>query len=142
VDRDELQERTKQFALRTIRLVDALPRTIAGREIGRQLIRSSTSASANYRASRRARSRKEFVAKLGIVVEEADESAHWLELIIDAEMLSATRVEPLRKEAEELTRIFATARRTARTAPSPRSPNPHITKSPDSSGPESNPLSE
>ena len=84
----DLIERTKQFALRVIKLVGVLPRTIEGRAIASQLMRSGTSVAANYRAACRARSKAEFIAKLGTVEEEADESAFWLELIIDAGLLS------------------------------------------------------
>lgn len=110
---DDIQARAKAFALRVIRLVEALPATVAGREIGRQLLRSATSVSANYRAARHARSRKEFIAKLGVVVEESDESHHWLDLLIDAELMSEEKAGPLRDEADELTRIFASTRRSA-----------------------------
>jgi len=76
----DLKARTKQFALRVMKLIDALPRTIQGRAIANQIIRSATSVAANYRAACRARSRAEFAAKIGIVEEEADETAFWLEL--------------------------------------------------------------
>ena len=102
------------FSLRVIKLVDALPRSTAGRAIGTQLIRSGTSVGANYRAACRGRSKAEFVAKLGTVEEEADESAFWMELIADAGLLPGSRVTPLRTEAEELTRIMAASRLTAR----------------------------
>ena len=78
----ELKDRTKQFALRVIRLVAALPKTIEGKAIGRQLVSSGTSVGANYRSACRGRSRAEFITKLGIVEEEADESAFWIELIL------------------------------------------------------------
>jgi four helix bundle protein len=78
----ELKARTKEFALRVIRLVDALPNTVKGRAIANQIMRSATSIAANYRAACRARSRAEFIAKIGVVEEEADETAFWLELII------------------------------------------------------------
>ena len=109
----ELKARTKQFALRVIRLVGALPRTLVGREIGRQLVRSGMSVGANYRAACRGRSKAEFVAKLGIVEEEADESGFWLELIIEAELMKAPRVQPLLDEANELTSIMTSSRITA-----------------------------
>jgi four helix bundle protein len=80
----DLKARTKQFALRVMHLVDALPRTIQGRAIAKQIIRSATSVAANYRAAGRARSRAEFVAKIGVVKEEPDESSFWLELIVDS----------------------------------------------------------
>ena len=80
----DLKERTKTFALSILRLVDDLARSRASDVIGRQLLRAATSVAANYRSARRARSRKEFLAKMGIVEEEADESAFWLELMLEA----------------------------------------------------------
>src|SRR6266576_3698725 len=80
---DELKTRTKQFALRVIKLVAALPKIIVGRAIGNQLVRCGTSVAANYRSACRARSRIEFIAKMGVVLEEADETQLWLELIIE-----------------------------------------------------------
>ncbi len=109
----ELIERTKQFALRIIKLVGALPRTIEGRSIAGQLMRSGTSVAANYRAACRARSKVEFVAKLGIVEEEADESAFWLELIIDASLMKESKVRPLLAEAGEIVAITASSKKTA-----------------------------
>ena len=109
----ELLERTKQFALRIFKLVDALPRTIQGRAVAAQLIRSGTSVAANYRAACRARSKPEFVAKLGVVEEEADESAFWLELIIETDLLSAVKVKPLLVEAGEIVAIMASSKKTA-----------------------------
>jgi len=109
----ELLQRTKQFALRIFKLVDALPRTIQGRAVAAQLIRSGTSVAANYRAACRARSKPEFVAKLGVVEEEADESAFWLELIIETDLLSAVKVKPLLVEAGEIVAIMASSKKTA-----------------------------
>ncbi len=109
----ELIERTKQFALRIIKLVGALPRTIEGRSIAGQLMRSGTSVAANYRAACRARSKVEFVAKLGIVEEEADESAFGLELIIDASLMKESKVRPLLAEAGEIVAITASSKKTA-----------------------------
>lgn len=110
---DDLKKRTKAFALRVLKLVAALPKTIAGRTIGNQLARSGTSVAANYRAACRARSKVEFVAKLGIVEEEADESALWLELIIEGELMNRTLVEPLWNEANELVAIMTSSRKSA-----------------------------
>ena len=110
MDEAELKSRTKQFALRVMRLVDALPKSIKGRTIGGQLIRSGTSVAANYRATCRARSRAEFISKLGVVVEEADESALWLELIVEHKLMQEVLVRPLLREAEELTAIMAASR--------------------------------
>ena len=103
----DLKERTKQFALRVMRLVDALPNTPKGRAIASQLVRSGTSVAANYRAACRGRSKAEFIAKVGIVEEEADETALWLELIIDDKLLPEKKVAPLLKEANEVTAIMA-----------------------------------
>ena|SRR6266568_8294144 len=113
MDKRELQTRTKAFALRILKLVDALPRTAAGRAISNQLVRSATSVGANYRAACRARSRGEFAAKLGIVLEEADESLYWLELIREAKLLSEPKLSLLLKEANELTAILAAGRKSA-----------------------------
>ena len=107
---DELKKRTKQFGLRVLKLVAALPNTMAGRAIGRQLVRSGTSVGANYRAARRGRSKPEFVATLGIAEEEADESGYWMEMIIEGELLKSKLVQPLLNEANQLTKIFAQSR--------------------------------
>lgn len=113
MDELELKKRTQAFALRAMKLVGALPETTAGRTIGNQLIRSATSVGANYRSACRGRSKPEFVAKLGIVVEEADESVYWLELIIEGELLKKALVEPLLLEANELTAIMIASHKTA-----------------------------
>ena len=109
----DLKARTKQFALRVMKMVDALPRTIQGRAIAKQIIRSATSVAANYRAACRARSRAEFIAKIGIVEEEADESCFWLELIIDSGLPNEDRIRPLLSEAGELVAIMAASRKSA-----------------------------
>jgi four helix bundle protein len=103
----ELKQRTKQFALRIMRLVDALPNTPKGRAIASQLVRSATSVAANYRAACRGRSKAEFVAKVGLVEEEADETVLWLELIIEDKLLPEKKVRALLNEANELTAIMA-----------------------------------
>src|SRR5688572_9715289 len=113
MNESELKQRTKQFALRVLRLVGALPKTVEGRAIAGQLVRSGTSVGANYRAACRARSKPEFIAKLGTVEEEADESAYWMELIIDAGLLKKQRVNSLWQEACELTAIMAASRLSA-----------------------------
>ncbi|MEP7149276.1 MAG: four helix bundle protein [Acidobacteriota bacterium] len=110
----EMLQRTKKFALRIMKLVDALPKTAAGRAIGSQIVRSGTSVSANYRAACRGRSKAEFIAKLGIVQEEADESALWLELIIEGGLLGEQLVRELHKEAGEITAIISASKKTAR----------------------------
>jgi four helix bundle protein len=110
----ELKDRTKQFALRIMKLVNALPKTPAGRAIGSQLVRSGTSVAANYRAACRGRSKAEFIAKLGTVEEEADESCLWMELIIEGNLLEEKLVMPLLKEVNELTAIVASSRISAK----------------------------
>jgi four helix bundle protein len=102
----ELKARTKQFAVRIIKLCDNLPRSLVGRVLANQLLRSATSVGANYRAACRARSKPDWINKLGVVLEEADESAFWLELIVDADLMSAGKVSALLKEANELVAIF------------------------------------
>jgi len=135
---EELRERTRQFAVRVIRLVRALPRTLEGRNIGDQLFRCATPVSANYRAACRARSPKEFVARIGVVVEEADESLYWLELLTDVGIFSKKRLAPLTQEAESLVAIFSASQQTARanlrmanrgTRSITQSPNHSITQS-------------
>ena len=113
MDERQLKDRTLQFGLRIMRLVDALPQSSAGRAIGNQLVRSGTSVGANYRAACRGRSKAEFIAKLGIVVEEADECGYRLELIMKGELLPVEKVQPLYHEAEELTAIFVSSVRSA-----------------------------
>jgi len=115
VEEQELKDRTKRFALRVMKLVDALPNTVGGRAIANQLVRAGTSVGANYRAACRGRSKAEFIAKLGVVIEEADECEYWLELIVDGELLPAAKVESLRQEAHELAAIFVASVRTAKT---------------------------
>lgn len=110
MDADELKKRTKLFALRILKLAAALPPSIEGRSIRGQLVRAGTSVGANYRAACRGRSRAEFIAKIGIVEEEADESAFWLELIIEGAFLNEKRVKPLLDEANEITKIMASSR--------------------------------
>jgi four helix bundle protein len=110
----ELRERTKQFALRVLKLCDSLPKTDATRTIGRQLLRCGTSVAANYRAVGRARSKAEFIAKMGVVVEEADESLFWLELLVEAGMVPQGRLDALIAETNELLSIFVASQRTAR----------------------------
>ena len=112
----EMQARTKRFALRIIKLVDALSRSVAGQIIGRQLLRSATSMGANYRAACRAQSRAEFAAKLSIVVEEADESLYWLELLEESGLIKPARLTELLKKANELLAISVAARKTAKQA--------------------------
>jgi four helix bundle protein len=111
---DDLKIRTKQFALRIIRLYRTLPFKNEAYIIGKQLLRSGTSIGANYRAACRSRSKAEFLAKMGIVLEEADETLFWLELLLEAEIVPAGKLESLIKEADELTAIFVSSLRTAK----------------------------
>jgi four helix bundle protein len=114
---DEMKARTKAFALRVVKLVRALPKTIEGRAFANQLIRSGTSVASNYRAACRGRSRAEFAAKTGTVLEEADESLLWLELIVEAGLLTRTRCRLLLEEATELVAIFAATRKSSLAKP-------------------------
>lgn len=113
MNKEELKERTKKFALRVIKLVNALPRNNTGWTIGKQLIRCSTSVGANYRAACRSRSNAEFISKLGIVIEEADESVYWLEIIIASSLMKKDLIKPLLNEANEITAIMVASRKTA-----------------------------
>ena len=113
MDKRELQDRTKQFALRVLKLIDVLPRTAAGRAISSQLVGAATSVGANYRSACRARSRAEFAAKLGIALEEADESLYWLELVRDGKLVPEDKLSLLLEEADELTAILASGRKSA-----------------------------
>ena len=106
---DDLKLRTKLFALRIIKLVRSLPRDTASVEMGRQIVRSGMSVAANYRAACRGRSTAEFIAKLGIVEEEADETALWLELLIESDTLRKPKVEPLLDEANQIVASIHTA---------------------------------
>jgi len=110
---NELKQRTKNFAVRVTRLVDALPNAVKSRAIATQIKRSATSIAANYRAACRARSRSEFIAKIGVVEEEADETAFSLELIIDTSLCGQSQIEPLLQEAGELVAIMAASRKSA-----------------------------
>src|SRR5260370_8263868 len=110
---EELKTRTKRFALRVLKLVAALPKSIEGRAIANQLVRCGTSVAANYRSACRARSRAEFIAKIGVVLEEADETQLWLKLIIDAKLIPAKRVQPLLDEARDFFPIFIASRKSA-----------------------------
>ena len=111
---EQMKGRTKAFALRIIRMFRALPRSAEARAIGEQILRSGTSVGANYRAVCRARSLREFVAKMGVVLEEADETSFWMELLAEAEIVSPKRMGSLSQEACELVRIFSATCSTAR----------------------------
>ena len=110
----ELKDRTKRFAVDVVKLTGELPNTVAGRRIGQQFLDSGTSVAANYRSACRARSHAEFIAKLGIVEEESDESLFWLELMVESKLVTLQRAEKLMKEADELTAIFVASLKTAK----------------------------
>ena len=111
---EALQARTKQSALRVLHLFQSLPPREDARIIGRQLLRSATSVGADYRAACRARSRKEFASKIGLVVEEADETVFWLQILVDGPIIPAAQLKPLQAEANQPLAIFAASHRTAR----------------------------
>ena len=116
MDAEELKGRTREYALRIIRAVRSLPADQVAQHMGRQLLRSATSVAANYRAACRSRSRSEFVAKMGVVEEEADESVFWMELLVDAGVLPQGRVRNLLREGNELVAIAVSSKRTARSS--------------------------
>jgi four helix bundle protein len=111
---EELRNRTKAFALRTIALFRSLSRAPDAQILGKQLLRAGTSVAANYRAACRARSKPEFIAKIGVVLEEADECALWIELLGDSGIVKKPRLEQLLNEAQQLTAIFTASRETAK----------------------------
>lgn len=113
MNESELKRRTKQFALRVMKLVGSLPKSVEGRVIGNQLMRCGASVGANYRAACRGRSKAEFIAKLGVVEEEADESAFWMELVIEGGLMKRELTESLLQEANELTAIMTASRKSA-----------------------------
>ena len=114
MDKIELQKRTKDFALRIIKMAESLPTTKTGAVIAKQIIRSSTSVGANYRAVCRAKSKPDFIAKMGIVIEEAEETAYWLELIEDTNLLTKSQLINLQSEINELLAIFVSSQKTAK----------------------------
>ena len=111
---EELRDRTREFAVRIIKMADGIPRRLSVEILTKQLIRCSTSVGANYRAACRARSHSEFVSKMQIVQEEADESQHWMDLLFQTGALKEEEFRPLEKEAGELTAIFTSSAATAR----------------------------
>jgi four helix bundle protein len=110
----DLKKRTKAFALRILKLVDALPKTTAGRALASQIVRSGTSVAANYRAACRARSTADFIAKMGIVEEEADETLFWLELLEESGLVPAAKLTAIKREVDELIAITVASIKTAR----------------------------
>jgi four helix bundle protein len=111
---EELKKRTKAFAINAIRLGDALPNTRSGNIVANQFIRSATSVGANYRAACRARSDADFASKIGVTLEEADESAFWLEIVSESGMKPTQQIAPLLKEGNELVAIFVASSNTVR----------------------------
>jgi four helix bundle protein len=111
---DLLRERTKAFALRVITLASSLPSTPPGRVIGNQILRSGTSVGANYRAATRAKSTADFISKMATVEEEADESMYWMELSVEAGLMSQVKISDLYREADELLAIVVSSIRSAK----------------------------
>ncbi len=114
MDSNILKQRTKNLAMRILKMVDTLPKTSTARIISHQIIRSGTSVAANYRAACRARSNAEFIAKLGIVEEEADETLFWLELSEETGLLPSNRLKDIKQEANEITAIIVSSRKSAK----------------------------
>src|SRR5207244_12290059 len=114
VSEPDLKKRTKAFTLRILKLVDAMPKTTVGRALASQIVRSGTSVAANYRAACRAKSSADFIAKMGIVQEEADETLFWLELLEESELVSDTKLAAIKQEANELIAITIASIKTAR----------------------------
>jgi four helix bundle protein len=104
----DLRDRTKDFALRIIRMFAQLPKSTVAQVLGKQVLRSGTSIGANYREAHRGRSRAEFIAKVGDALRELEETAYWLELLVDAKIVAPGKLDPLRQETNELTAIFVT----------------------------------
>ncbi len=115
MNREDLQSRTKQFGVRTIRLVDSLPKSKSAGVIGKQLLRSATAIGANYRSACRGRSRADFVSKLGIALEEADETLYWMEMLVESGLISKKQIADLIDEANQIVSILAASSKTART---------------------------
>jgi four helix bundle protein len=111
---EEVKRRTRAFAIRVIRLVEALPNTRSAEVIGKQLLRCGTSVGANYRASCRARSQADFIAKMGIVEEEADEAIYWIELLVESGLMKRERVAGLLDEADQIVSLVVSSIKTAR----------------------------
>ena len=121
INEPDLKKRTKEFALRILRLVDTLPKTTAGRSLASQIVRSATSVAANYRTACRAKSTADFIAKLGIVEEESDETLFWLELLEESELVTAEKLTAIKQEADELIAITVASIKTARRNRAPNS---------------------
>jgi four helix bundle protein len=118
MNNENLKQRTKQFALRVIKLVESLPRDRVSDVLGKQLLRAGTSVGANYRAAWRAKFAADFISKMGTVEEEADESGYWMELMVDSGKIKLVRISALAQETSELTAIAVSSINTARKAKS------------------------
>jgi len=125
---EQLKARTKQFAIRIVRVFKSLPKNDEARIIGKQLLRAGTSVAANYRAVCRSRSKAEFISRISVVVEEADETAFWLELLIETSIIPEVRLRDLLTEANELLAIFAASLWTARQERKSQSVNVSMTR--------------
>jgi len=125
---EQLKARTKQFAIRIVRVFKSLPKNDEARIIGKQLLRAGTSVAANYRAVCRSRSKAEFISRMSVVVEEADETAFWLELLIETSIIPEVRLRDLLTEANELLAIFAASLWTARQERKTQSVNVSMTR--------------
>jgi four helix bundle protein len=115
MNEQEFKDRTKKLALRVIRLVGKLPNNYIAEVIGKQLLRSATSVGANYRAACRGKSTADLIAKLGIVLEEADECLYWMEILIEAELVAAEKLKSLMSETNEIIAMIVTSIKTLRT---------------------------
>jgi four helix bundle protein len=114
----DLQQRTKEFALRVIRMFSALPKTTEAQVLGKQILRSGTSVGANYREAHRGRSKPEFISKVGDCLKELDETAYWLELLTESGVVSAAKLSDLQDECQQLLAIFTTIAKKAKSNPS------------------------
>ena len=121
MNQQEMKARTKRFALRIIRLVSSLPNTLAANTLGKQLLRSGTSVGANYRSACRAKSTADFIFKLSIVEEEADESAYWMELLVESEIVAQSRMVDLIDEANQIVSIVVVTIKTSKQKRNPKS---------------------
>jgi four helix bundle protein len=112
MDANQLKNRTKKFSITILDLVEKLPKTISGRAVSNQIVRSGTSVGANYRAVCRARSDREFIAKMSIVIEESDETLFWLEIILEKQWITKSQIDIIWKEGNDLTAIFVSSMKT------------------------------
>jgi four helix bundle protein len=114
MNEDALRRRTREFALRVIKVAEELPKSAVGRVVGSQLLRSGTSVGANYRAAKRAKSTADFISKMGTVEEETDETLYWMEIILEAGLMEETKLAELVKEADEILAMVVASIKTAK----------------------------